>query len=116
MNDSKCCHSDPNSGARQSTSRESSRTENATSSTLQQHSKTRNLLEVELIDLWVMLQRIICRLDHRSSRQTTFSMRSMHTSGDSEFFAMKSGRQCAKASRRSPFRRYSFPNTTVALL
>src|SRR6266849_8126906 len=106
MNDSKCCHSDPNSGARQSTSVEPSRTANATSSTIQQRSKTRNLSEVELIELWVF-QIITCRLDHRSSRETTFSMRSMHTPGDPEFFAMKSGRQCEKASKRSPFRRYS---------
>src|SRR5882757_7045590 len=85
MNDSKCCHSDPNSGARQSTSRESSRTENATSNTLQQHSKTRDLSDGELVDLWV-IHRIICRLDHRSSRRMTFSMRSMTTLGG--LFAM----------------------------
>src|SRR6266403_900222 len=80
MNDSKCCHSDPNSGARQSTFRESSRTKNDTSSTLQQHSKTRNLSEVGLADFWAF-QRTVCRLDDRSSRETTFSKRFMDTLG-----------------------------------
>src|SRR5258708_33546315 len=112
MNDSKCCASDPNSGARQSTSCESSRAESVTSSTVQQFSKTRSLSGVGLSD-FLVFQRFTCRLVHRSSLRTTFSIKSLSAG---VFFETKFGRQRANASRRSLFRRYSFPNTTSALL